>query len=115
RSYGPGRYDPGYEEAGLGYPIGQVRWTEGRNLAAFADLLASGAVDVSALISHQFPIDEAPKAYELISGGGAALGVLLRYPDAKGKPDKTLTFAEAKALGKDVVGLGVLGAGNFAR
>lgn len=115
RSYGPGRYDPGYEEAGLDYPIGQVRWTEGRNLAAFADLLASGAVDVSALISHTFPIDAAPQAYELISGGGAALGVLLSYPDAKGKPAKTLTFTEAKPLGKDVVGLGVLGAGNFAR
>lgn len=115
RSYGPGRYDPSYEEAGLDYPIGQVRWTEGRNLAAFADLLASGAVAVSALISHQFPIDEAPKAYELISGGGAALGVLLRYPDAQGKLAKTLTFAEAKPLGKGAIGLGVLGAGNFAR
>jgi predicted dehydrogenase len=115
RSYGPGRYDPGYEEAGLDYPIGQVRWTEGRNLAAFADLLASGAVDVSALISHKFPIDEAPKAYALISEGGAALGVLLTYADAKGKPAKTVEFAPAKPLAKDVVGLGVLGAGNFAR
>lgn len=114
RSYGPGRYDPGYEEAGLDYPIGQVRWTEGRNLAAFAGLLASGAVDVSVLVSHKFPIERAPEAYELLRAGGA-LGVLLTYPDIKARPTKMLEFAPAKALEADTVGLGVLGAGNFAR
>lgn len=115
RSYGPGRYDPGYEEAGLDYPIGQVRWTEGRNLAAFVDLLASGAMDVSALISHRFPVDKAPEAYRLIQGGEPSLGVLLTYPDAKGKPNKIVTFAQPKAHKGDRVRLGVLGAGVFAR
>ena len=82
RSYGPGRYDPIYEENGLDYPPGYVRWTEGRNLQSFIDLLASGKVDVKPLISHKFSIDEAPKAYELITGRSkeAFLGVLLTYP-----------------------------------
>ena len=62
RSYGPGRYDPGYEEAGFDYPIAYVRWTEGRNLQAFVDLLADGAVDVLSLISHRFSIQEGPQS-----------------------------------------------------
>jgi NADPH:quinone reductase-like Zn-dependent oxidoreductase len=68
RSYGPGRYDPTYEEAGQDYPIGYVRWTEGRNLEAILDLLAGGRLDVKPLISHRFPIDQAPEAYALITG-----------------------------------------------
>ncbi|HRN50936.1 MAG TPA: bi-domain-containing oxidoreductase [Anaerolineales bacterium] len=117
RSYGPGRYDPEYEEGGRDYPIGYVRWTEGRNLQAFADLMASGAVDVSKLISHRFPITEAPKAYELIQSDKPFLGVLITYPGAATAPSKAsrkVTF-EAKPLSKDKIGLGVLGAGNFAR
>ncbi|HSQ18703.1 MAG TPA: zinc-binding alcohol dehydrogenase, partial [Anaerolineales bacterium] len=82
RSYGPGRYDPAYEEKGQDYPPGYVRWTEGRNLQAFADLLASRRLDVTPLISHRFPIDQAPEAYELITGKRKEpfLGVLLTYP-----------------------------------
>ena len=68
RSYGPGRYDPQYEEGGLDYPAGYVRWTEGRNIQAFVELMANGKVDVKPLITHRFPIDEAEKAYELITG-----------------------------------------------
>ena len=82
RSYGPGRYDPAYEEAGQDYPIGYVRWTEGRNLEAFVDLLAAGRLDVRPLITHRFPIQQAPEAYELITGKRKEpfLGVLLTYP-----------------------------------
>ena len=82
RSYGPGRYDPAYEEAGQDYPIGYVRWTEGRNLEAIVELLASGRLDVKPLITHRFPIERAPEAYELITGKTKEpfLGVLLTYP-----------------------------------
>ncbi|MCW5875905.1 MAG: bi-domain-containing oxidoreductase [Anaerolineales bacterium] len=115
RSYGPGRYDPGYEEAGLDYPIGYVRWTEGRNLQAFADLLGKGALEVQSLVSHRFDIENAVGAYELIRSEEDFLGVLLTYPGApKRRPSKKLEIS-AKPLSKDKIGLGVLGAGNFAR
>jgi threonine dehydrogenase-like Zn-dependent dehydrogenase len=65
-SYGPGRYDPNYEEKGQDYPIGFVRWTEQRNFEAVLDMMATGALDVKQLISHQFDINEAEKAYKLI-------------------------------------------------
>ena len=85
RSYGPGRYDPQYEEGGLDYPSGYVRWTEGRNIQAFVELMATGKVDVKPLITHRFPIDEAEKAYELITGklNEPFLGVLLTYPESE--------------------------------
>jgi threonine dehydrogenase-like Zn-dependent dehydrogenase len=69
RSYGPGRYDPGYEEGGFDYPFGYVRWTEGRNLEAFVDLLANGRLDVEPLISHRFLVDQAPRASWRAAGG----------------------------------------------
>jgi predicted dehydrogenase/threonine dehydrogenase-like Zn-dependent dehydrogenase len=121
RSYGPGRYDPSYEEGGLDYPIGYVRWTEGRNLEAIVDLLASGRLDVRPLISHRFPIEQAPQAYDLILGqkGEPFLGVLLTYPQAGAGAAKDtvvhLGQAQAGAVqAEQAVRLGVLGAGNFA-
>ncbi len=82
RSYGPGRYDPRYEEKGQDYPLGYVRWTEGRNLEAVVDLLGTGRLDVKPLISHRFSLNAAPSAYELITGKKKEpfLGVLLTYP-----------------------------------
>ncbi len=82
RSYGPGRYDPRYEEQGVDYPAGYVRWTEGRNLQAVVDLMADGKLDVRAMITHRFPIEEAPAAYELITGKtlDPFLAVLITYP-----------------------------------
>jgi len=118
RSYGPGRYDPGYEEAGLDYPIGYVRWTEGRNLQAFVDLMGSAQVDVTALVSHRFPIEKANQAYELIRSKESFLGVLITYPKTREKlaEVKRVRFSRvAKPLVKERVRLGVLGAGNFAR
>jgi predicted dehydrogenase/threonine dehydrogenase-like Zn-dependent dehydrogenase len=120
RSYGPGRYDSGYEERGIDYPPSFVRWTEGRNLESFVDLLGSGKVDVHPLISHRFPIDDATQAYELITGKRHEpfMGVLLTYPQptqaqapatrvALPQASNTQPLAEEPALG-------VLGAGNYA-
>lgn len=114
RSYGPGRYDPSYEEGGRDYPLGYVRWTEGRNLEAVVDLLASGQLDVHRLITHRFPIEEAPAAYELITGKRKEpfLGVLLTYP-AQPTPVNPAARVES-AISPAAVRVGVLGAGNFA-
>ena len=68
RSYGPGRYDPSYEEGGVDYPAGYVRWTEGRNLEAFLGQVAAGRVKVAELVSHRFPIEQAAEAYALLQG-----------------------------------------------
>lgn len=122
RSYGPGRYDPSYEEGGQDYPIGYVRWTEGRNMEAFVRLLAEGRVDVKPLITQRFNIESAPEAYELITGktGQPFMAVVLTYPEAETKPVK-LPRANAPVIkstlpvtGANTVRLGVLGAGNFA-
>jgi threonine dehydrogenase-like Zn-dependent dehydrogenase len=82
RSYGPGRYDPSYEESGADYPIGYVRWTEGRNLEAVLGLMAGGKLQVAPLITHRIPIERGPEAYEIITGKKKEpfLGVLLTYP-----------------------------------
>src|SRR5512140_2121093 len=79
RSYGPGRYDSNYEESGVDYPIGYIRWTEGRNFQSVVDLMSSGKLKVQPLISHRFPIEDAATAYEVITGKKKQpfLGVLL--------------------------------------
>ncbi len=117
RSYGPGRYDPAYEEQGRDYPIGYVRWTEGRNLEAFVDLLAEGRLEVQPLITHRFPIARAPEAYELITGQRKEpfLGVVLTYESAK--PDvrsATQPTQPTPHTAPRTPALGVIGAGNFA-
>jgi predicted dehydrogenase/threonine dehydrogenase-like Zn-dependent dehydrogenase len=119
RSYGPGRYDPEYEEEGKDYPLGYVRWTEGRNLAAFVDLLATDQLDVKPLISHRFPIDDAMDAYDLISGqkDEATLAVMLTYPsdpERDAEQGVKVVIAERETSPTTAVRLGVLGAGNFA-
>jgi predicted dehydrogenase/threonine dehydrogenase-like Zn-dependent dehydrogenase len=116
RSYGPGRYDPGYEDAGHDYPPGYVRWTEGRNLEAVAAMMASGQLDVSRLISHRIPIGEAERAYELIRQPESGALVVLEYPqdeEGAGVPAKRQVLRVAAASNQPVR-LGVLGAGNFA-
>jgi len=120
RSYGPGRYDASYEEGGADYPIGFVRWTEGRNLEAVVDLLASGKLDVAPLITHRFPIADAAEAYNVITGKKeeAFIGVLLTYPEAVERLEglnvirfSTPTF---KPSNLQTCKLGVIGAGLFA-
>lgn len=117
RSYGPGRYDPLYEEVGLDYPSGYVRWTEGRNLAAIVDLMAQKKLDVDALITHRYAIRDAARAYDLITEGKEPfLGVLLTYGEDEDavEPDRVIKLHSKDIHREDVVSLGVLGAGNFA-
>lgn len=113
RSYGPGRYDPAYEEGGLDYPYGYVRWTEQRNMAEFVRLLASGVLGVKSVITHRLPIASGIEAYDLISNGSrSALGVVLEYPDAA--PATTRVELRKEASARPGEGVGVLGAGAFA-
>lgn len=119
RSYGPGRYDPAYEEEGKDYPYGYVRWTEGRNLQAIAGMLGSGQMDVHPLITHRFPIEAADKAYDLISGkvSESFLGVVIQYPAKGDVHTETRIDFPGSVLAAPVTGelaLGVLGAGNYA-
>lgn len=116
RSYGPGRYDLNYEENGQDYPVGYVRWTEGRNFQAVVDLMASGKLKVTPLISHRFDIEEGVKAYEVITGKKkeAFLGVLLTYPEGKKKKERKVEFPAIVNRKPSIVNLGVLGAGLFA-
>ena len=117
-AYGPGRYDPNYEEKGQDYPVGFVRWTEQRNFEAVLDMMADGRLDVKPLISHRFAIDEAEKAYELLGAAAAPLGILLKYPTRQEKPEEELRQATVKlaepttGVGKVVVAF--VGSGNYA-
>jgi predicted dehydrogenase len=110
RSYGPGRYDPLYEEKGVDYPIGYVRWTEQRNMEAFLKL----RLPLTPLITHTFPIDDAPKAYELITSKDRFVGVLLKYPEVVKRYELGDTRNEQRLTHNAVV-LGVIGAGNYAQ
>ncbi len=116
RSYGPGRYDPAYEEKGQDYPIGYVRWTEGRNFQTIVELLESGKLQVTPLITQRFPIEKAPEAYEIITGKNKVpfLGILLRYPDEQISLSGIIRFQQTAPKRESVVKLGVLGAGLFA-
>jgi predicted dehydrogenase/threonine dehydrogenase-like Zn-dependent dehydrogenase len=117
-SYGPGRYDPEYEERGHDYPFAYVRWTEGRNLEAFLDLTANGRVNVAPLITHRFSVADAERAYELITGEliEPYLGVLLRY-DPEIEIETRISLAGAETVGppEKSVSVGLIGAGSYAK
>jgi polar amino acid transport system substrate-binding protein len=118
-SYGPGRYDPAYEERGQDYPFGYVRWTEQRNIEAFLDLVASGQINVARLITHRFPVEDAGRAYELISGGlnEPYLGVLLQYDTAR-ELEREITISARPAASRrpeKQVRIGLIGAGDYVR
>jgi predicted dehydrogenase len=116
RSYGPGRYDASYEEEGRDYPIGFVRWTEGRNIESVVELMAGDKLKVGPLISHRFPIDEAAQAYQVITGKKKEpfLGVLLTYPGGEWKAENRTVRFPLSTSKTGSVKLGVLGAGLYA-
>lgn len=129
-SYGPGRYDPHYEQKGNDYPVGYVRWTEQRNFEAFLGLLECSALPLEPLITHRFVIDEADQAYNVLLGAEPALGILLLYPHdalkntvSASEPEtfrssRTITLQEtalrSRSTPASAVSVGVIGAGNYS-
>jgi predicted dehydrogenase len=116
-SYGPGRYDPSYEERGNDYPVGFVRWTEQRNFEAVLDMMSDGRLDVKPLISHRFPIDGAEEAYELVGGAGPSLGILLEYASAPARPDAAVrasTVSVHPPAPGGSASIAFIGSGNYS-
>jgi len=119
RSYGPGRYDAAYEQKGRDYPIGYVRWTETRNMEAFVQLLADRKINIGPLITHRFSVEDAPRAYELITArtGEPFLGVVIQYAGSADE-SRTLSLATDSVAstrkGVHAINVGLLGAGGFA-
>ena len=114
-SYGPGRYDPSYEEAGNDYPIGHVRWTEQRNFEAFLDMLAVGLIDVKPLISARFDFTNAISAYDELTSNGSALGILLEYKSATSERlSRSIELVKTYESLPGTPVLGFIGAGNYA-
>jgi predicted dehydrogenase/threonine dehydrogenase-like Zn-dependent dehydrogenase len=117
RSYGPGRYDAAYEQKGIDYPIGYVRWTETRNMEAFLKLIANRKLDLHSLVTHRFPIAEAHSAYDLITGKTHEpfLGMLIVYSDLADDTPQVNIAVSARPIASDKsVCIGLLGAGSFA-
>jgi predicted dehydrogenase/threonine dehydrogenase-like Zn-dependent dehydrogenase len=116
-SYGPGRYDPSYEDKGQDYPIGFIRWTEQRNFEAILDMMSDGRLNVKPMITHRVAFDHAPAAYDLLTSDKSALGILLQYPSVVTEQ----TFARSISLVQTVPTYnkarpvcGFIGAGNYA-
>jgi len=116
-SYGPGRYDPTYEEQGNDFPIGFVRWTEQRNFEAVLDMLASGQLDVAQLVSHRFAFEDAADAYQTLTSENSALGIVLEYhsaPQERHVRDVALAPQSSVAFDSIKPVVGFIGAGNYA-
>lgn len=114
-SYGPGRYDPAYEERGQDYPLGFVRWTEQRNFEAILDLLATGQLNVQPLITHRFAFEEAPAAYQQLIEDKSGLGILLKYSSAPAARDgRSVTLGPGLQFDATRPVIGFVGAGNYA-
>jgi predicted dehydrogenase/threonine dehydrogenase-like Zn-dependent dehydrogenase len=118
RSYGPGRYDPSYEEDGNDYPVGYVRWTEQRNMEAFLDCLATGAINVDFLLDGQRRLEEAAQAYEKIRQNGAYTVLIQCAARFAGKQPRSsaspVTQTDARNT-REQIRIGCIGAGGFAR
>ena len=113
-SYGPGRYDPGYEVEGHDYPLPYVRWTERRNMEAFLELIAAGRVSPSRLVTHRFPIAEAEKAYAMMDGDEAYLAMLLVYDKSPASLRHAVDIS-GRAMPAGEGGVAFIGFGNYAR
>lgn len=119
RSYGPGRYEDDYENKGIDYPIGHVRFTEGRNIEEFVRLFTENRADFSDLITHYIPFEEAKKGYEMITTNvnkERYIGILLKYSsNNESKFDNTISSSTPFNTTKEKLSIGLIGAGNFVR
>ena len=117
RSYGPGRYDPSYEEKGVDYPIGYVRWTERRNMENFLDLISAGRISTKEVTTHTFEIADATSAYDLVSGKKSEpfLGILLKYADNPEKKSPAVVLRETTTAANGKIRIAMIGAGNFGQ
>ncbi len=114
-SYGPGRYDPVYEQQGQDYPYGFVRWTEQRNFEAVLDMMASGSLDVKPLITHRFAFEDATNAYDLLTTDKSALGILLKYgSEVSTRYHRTVPLTTSASFVSERPVIGFVGAGNYA-
>lgn len=115
-SYGPGRYDPEYEEKGIDYPPGYVRWTENRNMRAFQELLHKGQIDIDYMTTHRFSIDDAPDAYDLVMNKTENyIGILIEYDASKQHEREIIRIAKGPSEPRSSsVGIGFIGAGSYA-
>jgi len=116
-SYGPGRYDPFYEEQGNDYPIGFVRWTEKRNFEAVLEMMSDGVLEVKSLITHKYDINDATDAYSLLNDP-SALGIILNYPSqSKSILKESKVILSESGLSNSIPNnsnVGFIGAGNYA-
>ena len=115
RSYGPGRYDPNYEEKGFDYPIGYVRWTEKRNMMSILQLLKDGAISFSGLITHEYNFLQSPRLFaDMKTSNDDFLGVILKYEKNTNEDVRKITLENAQIIRSDQANIGVIGAGNYA-
>lgn len=113
-SYGPGRYDTGYEDKGNDYPLGFVRWTEQRNFVAVLDMMATSTLNVEPLITQRFEFEDAPKAYDALTEDKSGLGLLLKYNSpVETRLEKRVVLRPISIEAKNAV-VGFIGAGNYA-
>ena len=125
RSYGPGRYDPNYEERGFDYPIGHVRWTVARNMELFLDFLERGSLSLEGIITHRFPLERAVEAFDRVAApdpDDRHLGIVLTYPEeiesvpvSAAMPAIDANESGRRRTVEPPIGVGLVGAGNFAR
>ncbi len=119
-SYGPGRYDPAFEEGGQDYPFPYVRWTAQRNFEAVLEMLADGRLNVEPLITHRFAFDRATEAYRVMEGREHHLGIVLQYPEppvsqsAPAMLARTISLTSAARPSTGAITIGMIGAGNYA-
>jgi len=116
-AYGPGRYDPDYEEKGIDYPYDLVRWTEQRNFEAFLGLIEEGKISPKALLTHTYDYNDAMKAYDLLEGKiqEKYLGIVLEYNNKINLDEHKIIQRTDKVISNDSVNLALIGAGNFTK